>query len=118
MTALRLLGNKWMLVLGAVAVLGLAAGQTYADHPEGGYYRSSPGWYGGWSGGYGHREMPFRGERFDRDRFGGFDGFRHFRPPVLVSPPVYGPRWGEGYSRPVYGGCVVSGGPRIVIIIR
>jgi hypothetical protein len=113
MTVARLLTNKWLLVLVAVAILSLAAGQTFADHPEGGY-RGGSGWSRGGSDGYSHREAPFRGERF-----GGYERYHYYAPPILVSPPVYRPYYSEGYYQPVYGGgCVVSGGPRVVIIIR
>jgi hypothetical protein len=118
MTAVRVLTSKWVLVLGAVAILGLTASQTLADPPGGGHYRSSPGWSSGRSGGYGHEVMPFRGERFGESRRP-----HHFESPAVISrPDFYRPQWGGGYSRPVCGGYACgtynAGGMTITIVIR
>ena len=119
MTAVRVLTNKWVLVLGAVAILGLTASQTLADPPGGGHYRSSPGWSHGGPGGYGHQVMPYRGEhRGERfgggDRFGGYGRHQDFRPPIRVATPVYCP---PRVVVPYSGGYVRSGGGLTVTII-
>ena len=108
MSATRLLRNKWLLLLGVLAVVGLAAGQSLADEPHhGGYYGHSYGGHGG-HGGYG-RWSPSWGH------WGGHDGYYspsyECRRPVIVRPPIM----------PYYGGYTTYGctpGVRVIIVVR
>ena len=103
MVATRLLRNKWVLLLGVLAVVGLMAGQSLADGPHhGGYgssYRSGGGYHHGSSWG----------------NWGGYSSYRspsysYYRP-VVVRPPCV--PYYDGYS--TYG---CTSGVRVVIVVR
>ena len=106
MTATRLLRNKWVLLLGVLAVVGLVAGQSLADGPHHGGYASGPSFASG--GGYRHWTPSFgyRGGYYSHLS----PSYGHYRPVVVRPPPV--PYYG-GYST-----YACTPGVRVIIVIR
>jgi len=121
MNAVKLMTNKWVLVLGVAVLVGVMANVSLADPPRHvGYGDGYRGGMGGHSGYVDRDGDGYRSRGFSPGWQGGYGQFGRpwgFRPPMNFRPPVFR----GGYDN---GGCIRPGGfggstgTTITIIIR